>query len=57
MNNIYKEDKSLSEVRSWKELCRQETEHLSFEEYSKKLKAVAEKLMNKFNLKLRTVYR
>lgn len=50
-----KEDKSLLQVREWKEKCRQDAEHLSDTEYIKKIRATAEYIMKKYNFKLKKV--
>ncbi len=48
-----KEDKSLLKVREWKEKCRQDAENLSDEEYIKRIRTAAERIMAKYNFKLK----
>jgi hypothetical protein len=59
MNNeqFQKEDKSLLEVREWKEQCRQETEHLTPEEYLNWLRTTTEQLLARYHLTLQVVQR
>ncbi|MCP4374158.1 MAG: hypothetical protein GY797_39540 [Deltaproteobacteria bacterium] len=56
-NEQYTEDQSLLEVREWKEQCRQETEHFTPEEYITWIRAITEKLMAQYHLKLHVVHR
>ena len=51
----FKEDKSLLEVRGWKEECRIDDENLSPKEYLEKLKKIAEKMKGKYNIHLQKV--
>jgi len=59
MNNEQdaKEEQSLLEVRKWKEECRQETEHLTPEEYIQWIRATSEELLSNYHLKLQGVHR
>lgn len=58
MNNVViPEDRSLLEVREWKEQCRQETETLTSEEYLVWLRTVADELIAKYHLSLQIVHR
>jgi hypothetical protein len=52
-----KEEQSLLEVRKWKEECRQETDHLTPEEYIQWIRATSEELLAKHHLKLEGVHR
>jgi uncharacterized FlgJ-related protein len=54
MINI-KEDKSLLEVREWKEECRKDDENLSPKEYLEKLKKIAAEMKKKYNIHLQKV--
>ncbi len=54
MNN-YNENKSLLEVREWKELCRQEDEGLSAKEYIEKIEKIAKSVKLRYNVVLRKV--
>jgi len=47
--NSYKESKALLEVREWKELCHQEDKGLSYKEYLKKIRMIAEDLKLEYN--------
>lgn len=49
------EDRSLLEVREWKEKCRVEDENLSPQEYLKKLNIAANKLKNRYNIHLQKI--
>jgi hypothetical protein len=51
--NKDKEPKSLSEVREWKEKCRSEDEHLTHDEYIRRIKESTDQLLQKYNLKLK----
>jgi len=53
--NKYKEEKSLLKVREWKEKSYQENKNLSAEEYIRKLKATAQKIMSEYNLNLERI--
>lgn len=58
MNNVFStEDRSLLEVREWKEQCRQETENLTPEEYLAWLRKAADELIAKYHLSLQVVHR
>jgi len=46
-------EKSLIEVREWKEQCRIEAEKLSTELYIKKIKDSSKKIMDKYNFSLK----
>jgi len=54
MINI-KEDKSLLDVREWKEECRKDDENLSPKEYLEKLRKIAEEMKSKYNIHLQKV--
>jgi hypothetical protein len=54
MNSV-REDRSLLEVREWKEQCRQEDEHLSPGEYLQKLHAIGEQMKARYHLHLQKV--
>jgi hypothetical protein len=54
--NKDEEPKSLLEVREWKEKCRIEDEHLTHNEYMKRVKEVAVRLLQKYNLKLKPIH-
>jgi hypothetical protein len=51
----YQESKSLAEVRQWKEQCRKEDDGLTNTAYIEKVKAVADSVKSKFNIKLKKV--
>jgi len=53
MDNVYKEPKSMLEVREWKEQCRIEFAGLTAKEYIEKLKATAASFESKYNIRLR----
>jgi hypothetical protein len=48
-----KEPKSLLEVREWKEKCRLEDEHLTQAESIRRIKENTDRLLQKYNLKLK----
>jgi len=52
-SSIDKEPKSLLEVREWKEKCRIEDEHLTTDEYIRKVKENTNRLLNKYSLKIK----
>ena len=47
------EDKSLLKVREWKEKCRRDAANLSDEEYIKRIRGTAERIMAKYHFKLK----
>lgn len=49
------EDRSVLEVREWKEKCRVEDENLSPKEYLEKLNIVMNKLKSKYNIHLQKI--
>lgn len=51
-----KEDRSLLEVREWKEQCRQQSEQLTPEEYIAWIRAITEELLAKYHLKLQMAH-
>jgi len=55
MNKI-REERSLLEVRKWKEQCRLEDQNLSPKEYLKKLRAISEKIKAQHNICLERVF-
>ncbi len=58
MNNVFStEDRSLLEVREWKEQCRQETENFTPEEYLTWIRKVADELIAKYHVSLQVVHR
>ncbi len=60
MNNeqqSYKEDRSLLEVREWKEACRQQTEQLTPQEYLLWIRRITDELLKKYQLTLQVVHR
>jgi uncharacterized FlgJ-related protein len=56
MNNR-PEDRSLLEVREWKEQCRQEDQTLSPTEYLEKLRTISEQMKSHYHLHLQKVSR
>jgi hypothetical protein len=52
MMNNYQEERSLLEVREWKERCRLSNLHLTPEEYLSKLKQIAEEVKAKYHFNL-----
>jgi uncharacterized FlgJ-related protein len=50
-----KEDKSLLEVREWKEECRKDDENLSPKEYLEKLRKISAEVKEKYNIHLQKV--
>ncbi len=53
--NKTQEDRSLTEVREWKEQCRQEGEGLTSTEYLEELHKIGEQIKNRYHIKLREV--
>jgi hypothetical protein len=51
--NKDKEPKSLLEVREWKEKCRLRDEHLTHDEYIRRIKENTDRLLQNYNLKLK----
>jgi len=52
MDNVYKEPKSMLEVREWREQCRIEDAGLTAKEYLEKIKTIAAGIKSKYNIKL-----
>ena len=52
MDNIYKEPKSMLEVREWREQCRIEDAGLTTKEYLEKIRAIAASFELKYNIRL-----
>ena len=57
MNNIRQEDRSLLEVRTWKNQCQQEDDRLSPREYLEKMQRIAEQIKLTYHIKLQKVKR
>jgi len=59
MNNErkpYQEDRSLLEVREWKEQCHQLTEQLTPQEYLTWIRTITDELLKKYHLTLQVVH-
>lgn len=52
MNNKRQEDRSLLEVRAWKEQCQQEDARLTPTEYLEKIRKIAEQMKLTYHVKL-----
>lgn len=51
----FKEDRSLLEVREWKEKCYEENKDLTDAEYVDKLRTISEEMQKKYGYKLERV--
>lgn len=55
MNKQYTEDRSLLQVRQWKEQIYDETKDLTHQEYLDRLKMTVERIKTTYNLTLETM--